>query len=191
MSALATASLFIPKFVKGLGQNNALAKGRNRCVVVLQLSGGNDGLNTIIPYRNDIYYKSRPVIGIDAKTVNVLTDDAALHPSLVDFKRLYDDGSLAILNNVGYPQPDRSHFRSMDIWQTASASSDAWQTGWIGRYLDLACDNCAMPTQAIEVDDVLSLALKGNQNKEHNSSNQSELPKQFKQSKLIYCQPGH
>jgi uncharacterized protein (DUF1501 family) len=82
---------------------------------------------------------------------------------LSGFKELYDDGSLSILNNVGYPNPDRSHFRSMDIWHTASQSTEYWTTGWLGRYLDAQCNGCDKPTQAIELDDVLSLSLKGEQ----------------------------
>ncbi|HTQ27215.1 MAG TPA: DUF1501 domain-containing protein, partial [Puia sp.] len=77
-------------------------------------------------------------------------------------RELYEDGSLGILNAVGYPNPDRSHFRSMDIWQTASGSQEYVYTGWLGRYLDAQCAGCDKPTQALEVDDVLSLALKGN-----------------------------
>jgi uncharacterized protein (DUF1501 family) len=90
-----------------------------------------------------------------------LTDETGLHPALTAFKELYDDGSLSILNNVGYPNPDRSHFRSMDIWHTASQSTEYWSQGWVGRYLDAQCKGCDKPTQAIELDDVLSLALKG------------------------------
>jgi len=77
-------------------------------------------------------------------------------------KELFDEGSLGIMNNVGYPNPDRSHFRSMDIWQSASDSNQYITTGWLGRYLDAQCSGCDKPTQALEVDDVLSLALKGN-----------------------------
>lgn len=161
IGSMATASMMLPKFVKALYKNKNLQLLNNKSVVVLQLSGGNDGLNTVIPFKNDIYHRSRPVIGLKSDKVNVLTDEAALHPALKDFKALFDDGSLAILNNVGYPEPDRSHFRSMDIWQSGSASSEVWQTGWLGRYLDAACEDCKMPVQAIEVDDVLSLALKG------------------------------
>jgi uncharacterized protein (DUF1501 family) len=84
-----------------------------------------------------------------------------LHPSLTAFKDLYDDGSLGILNSVGYPNPDRSHFRSMDIWHSASNSNEYIYTGWVGRYLDAQCAGCDKPTQALEIDDVLSLAMKG------------------------------
>ena len=89
------------------------------------------------------------------------TDEAGLHPALTSFKDLYNDGSLGIINNVGYPNPDRSHFRSMDIWQTGTSSSEYSNTGWIGRYLDAQCKGCDKPTQAIEIDDILSLAMKG------------------------------
>ena len=81
------------------------------------------------------------------------------------FKELYDDGSLGILNSVGYPNPDRSHFRSMDIWHSASESNEYLYTGWVGRYLDAQCAGCDKPTQALEIDDVLSMALKGDQAK--------------------------
>lgn len=160
LGSFATASLLMPKFLKALDSPMAVPPG-NKVVVVLQLGGGNDGLNTVIPVRNDIYYKLRPNLGIQmSKTAN-LTDEVSLHPALTAFKGLYDEGNMAILNNVGYPNPDRSHFRSMDIWHSASQSSEYWNDGWIGRYLDAQCSGCDKPTQALEVDDVLSLALKG------------------------------
>jgi uncharacterized protein (DUF1501 family) len=162
LGSLATATLIMPEFLKAF-ERNGIAKvpAGNRVVVVLQMSGGNDGLNTVIPIANDIYQRSRPVLGIQKDKALMLTDDAALHPELTAFKNLYDEGNLAILNNVGYPGPDRSHFRSMDIWQTASASTEYITTGWIGRYLDARCVQCNRPTQALEIDDILSLALKG------------------------------
>jgi uncharacterized protein (DUF1501 family) len=160
IGSLATASLMLPKFLKAF-EGKAMVPAGNKVVVILQLSGGNDGLNTIIPFRNDLYYKARPRLGILKEKALALTDEAGLHPALGGFKELYDDGSLAILNNVGYPNPDRSHFRSMDIWHTASQSSEYWNHGWVGRYLDAQCNGCDKPTQAIEIDDILSLALKG------------------------------
>jgi uncharacterized protein (DUF1501 family) len=158
--SLATAAMMLPKFLKAFEAQSMVPIG-NKVVVILQLSGGNDGLNTVIPVRNDIYYKERPRLGISRQKALSLTDEAGLHPALTAFKELYDDGSLAILNNVGYPNPDRSHFRSMDIWHTASQSTEYWTNGWVGRYLDAQCNGCDKPTQAIELDDVLSLALKG------------------------------
>lgn len=159
LGSLATASLFIPKFLKAFEQRELVP--RDKVLVVLQLSGGNDGLNTVIPVRNDIYYRGRPNLGIARQAALSLTDEAGLHPSLPFFKELFDEGSLSILNSVGYPNPDRSHFRSMDIWQSASESNRYLNTGWLGRYLDAQCSGCDHPTQALEIDDVLSLALKG------------------------------
>lgn len=164
LGSLATASLMMPKFLKAFEKPAMVPQG-NKVLVVLQLSGGNDGLNTVIPYRNDLYYSGRPKLGIEKDKVLSLTDEAGLHPALTGLKDLYDDGSLGILNSVGYPNPDRSHFRSMDIWQTGSSSKDYISTGWLGRYLDAQCKGCDKPTQALEIDDVLSLALKGDQMK--------------------------
>ncbi len=124
IGSFATATLMLPKFLKAFEKNGVAAvPPGNKVVVVLQISGGNDGLNTVIPVRNDIYHRSRPALGITKDKALMLTDEAALHPELTAFKNLYDDGSLGILNSVGYPNPDRSHFRSMDIWQTGSAST--------------------------------------------------------------------
>lgn len=161
IGSLATASLMLPKFLKAFENKNMVPPG-NKVVVVLQFSGGNDGLNTVIPVNNDIYYRERPKIGITKDKAVILTDEVGLNPALESFKGLYDDGSLAILNSVGYPNPDRSHFRSMDIWQSASNSNEYVSTGWLGRYLDAQCKGCDKPTQALEIDDILSLALKGN-----------------------------
>lgn len=155
---LASATLLVPKFLKAF-ERKAAAGGK--VLVVVQLSGGNDGLNTVIPYRNDIYYRGRPQLGIPRSEALALNDELGLHPALKGLKSLYDDGLLGVLNAVGYPNPDRSHFRSMDIWQSASGADKVIPTGWIGRYLDAQCDGCGHTTQAIEVDDTLSLALKG------------------------------
>ena len=164
IGSLATASLMLPKFLKAFDGKTMVPTG-NKVLVVLQFSGGNDGLNTVIPIRNDIYYKSRPRLGIEKDKALLLTDEAGINPALPAFKELFDDGSLGIMNNVGYPNPDRSHFRSMDIWQSASDSDKYIYTGWLGRYLDAQCNDCSKPTQALEVDDILSLALKGENSK--------------------------
>ncbi|HNU87276.1 MAG TPA: DUF1501 domain-containing protein [Ferruginibacter sp.] len=164
VGSLATASFMLPKFLKAFERPMMVPPG-NKVVVVIQFSGGNDGLNTVIPVRNDIYYKERPGLGIAKEKALLLTDETGLNPALEAFKGFYDEGSLAILNSVGYPNPDRSHFRSMDIWHSASNSNEYVNTGWVGRYLDAQCKGCDKPTQAMEIDDVLSLALKGEQNK--------------------------
>jgi len=156
----ATGSLLVPTFLKAFEKPNAFAETNDKILVVVQLSGGNDGLNTIVPYRNDLYYQHRPSLAIGAEKVLKVSDELGFHPALGPLRRLYDQGYLGVLNNVGYPNPDRSHFRSMDIWQTASPGRYV-QTGWIGRYLDANCPGCSVADQAIEVDDTLSLALKG------------------------------
>lgn len=156
--SLATASLLLPKFLYSLQTPGVLpVKGRN--LVIIQFSGGNDGLNTIIPMRNDVYYRERPRLGIKRETALSLTDDAGIHPNLGGLKSLWDGGHMAVLHSVGYPNPDRSHFRSMDIWHSASPADEYWQTGWLGRYLDAQC--VGRPTAGLEFDDTLSLVMKG------------------------------
>ncbi|PWN69020.1 twin-arginine translocation pathway signal [Chryseobacterium phosphatilyticum] len=162
ISSLATASLMMPNFLKAMTLDEALAPNQN-ILVVLQFTGGNDGLNTIIPAKNDIYFRERKTLAIQNSLS--LTDEAGINPSLSYFKELFDSGELSVMNNVGYPNPDKSHFRSMDIWQSASRSDEFLDSGWLGRFLDEECYRCEHPTQALEVDDMLSLALKGENNK--------------------------
>lgn len=162
ISSLATASLLMPNFLKAMTLDEALNPNQN-ILVVLQFTGGNDGLNTIIPTQNDIYFRERKTLAVQDSLS--LTDEAGIHPSLSYFKELFDNGELSVMNNVGYPNPDKSHFRSMDIWQSASRSDEFLDTGWLGRFLDEECYRCEHPTQALEVDDMLSLALKGENNK--------------------------
>jgi len=155
----------VPKFLRGFEYTPAIAVG-NKILIVVQLSGGNDGLNTIIPCRNDIYYSSRQHIAIKKEDTLSLTDELAINSSLKTLKQLYDDGHITIVNGVGYSHPDRSHFRSMDIWQSGSSSGEIVTSGWIGRYLDNACDTCnTHSTLALEADDTLSLAMKGDEKK--------------------------
>jgi uncharacterized protein (DUF1501 family) len=127
------------------------ATGRDGTIlVVLQMAGGNDGINTVIPHSNDFYYRARPRIGIPPGQVLRLNDELGLHPGLTGFKELYDGGRLAIVQGVGYPNPNRSHFRSTEIWQTASDSDRFERYGWLGRYFDNACSGCD-PTIAVNV----------------------------------------
>jgi uncharacterized protein (DUF1501 family) len=156
-SSLASSLLMVPSFVKAFDGALSVKYGHKK-LVIIQLTGGNDGLNTIIPYRNDWYYKNRPSIGVESSQVLKLTDDLGFHKSLQPLQKLYDQGYLSIINNVGYPNPDRSHFRSTDIWHTASASNQYWQNGWIGRFLDAHAN---ASHGAIEVNESLSLLLKG------------------------------
>ena len=120
-----------------------VATGRDGSIlVVLQMAGGNDGLNTVVPFSNDFYRSARPRLGIAANDVLKINDSIGLHPSLTGFKSLFDGGNLAIVQGVGYPNPNRSHFRSTEIWQTASDSERFEKYGWIGRYFDNACAGC-------------------------------------------------
>jgi uncharacterized protein (DUF1501 family) len=161
-SLVAAGTAMVPQFLQAMYKQHIPAStDAQKILLVIQLSGGNDGLNTVIPISNDIYYQKRPSIAIDKNKAGKLNDDAALHPALPFFRSLYDNGELAILNDVGYPNPDRSHFRSMDIWHSGSPANEIWSTGWLGRYLDAQCSNCTQPTQILELDDVLSLAMKG------------------------------
>ncbi len=108
-------------------------------LVVVQLSGGNDGLNTVVPYTNDHYYRARPGLGLARSECLPLTDDFGLHPALGGVVELFDEGLLNIVLGVGYPNPNRSHFRSMEIWHTASEAEEVRRNGWLGRYFDNAC----------------------------------------------------
>ncbi|MGN6396395.1 MAG: DUF1501 domain-containing protein [Mucilaginibacter sp.] len=160
-SAIATGAMMIPAFLKPFEAMASAELGGHKNLVIIQLSGGNDGLNTIVPYGNDIYYQKRTTIAVGKSDVVKLDDMQGLNPNLSALKEIYDQGCMGIINSVGYPNPDRSHFRSMDIWQTASESNQFLTTGWIGRYLDSNCAACKNPYTAIEVDDTLSLAMKG------------------------------
>lgn len=175
-SALASTSLWVPQFLQAYSPRERLRSRSGKALVVIQLSGGNDGLNTIVPYRNDEYYRKRPRLAIPTDEVLPVSDELGFHPALEPLRRLYDEGQLAVVNNVGYPNPDRSHFRSMDIWQTASDSDAYLSTGWLGRYLDNTCSGCANHT-ALEVDDSLSLALKGDRRKGFAVSDPGRLKK--------------
>ena len=138
-AGLLAASAFVPAFVT----RTAAATGAGRdekILVVVQLSGGNDGLNTVIPFTDDFYAKARPTLGLAGNETLKLTDNLGLHPALTDFQREYDAGHMAIVQNVGYPNPNRSHFRSMEIWHTGGDDNDPRQVeGWLGRFFDAKC----------------------------------------------------
>ena len=111
-----------------------------KVLVVIQLSGGNDGLNTVIPFADDNYYRARPAIGIARDKVHKLDGFVGLNPEMTPLKKLFDNGQMSLVQGVGYPNPDRSHFRSMDIWHTANPKEDAITSGWLGRYFDSQCN---------------------------------------------------
>jgi uncharacterized protein (DUF1501 family) len=135
----------------------------NRVLVIVQLAGGNDGLNTLVPFADDAYYKARPRIAIEAKKVLRLDDHVGLHPEMIELHRLYKDGGLAVVPNVGYPNPNRSHFRSTDIWETASPSDRNWATGWVGRYFDNDCKEVPGAMLGLRLGEQEALSLAGKQ----------------------------
>lgn len=175
VSAAATIPLFLQKSAYGmmlpLGSELSSRPGvpEDRILVVVQLGGGNDGLNTVVPYGSPIYYNSRPGLAIPAPGRGTNQNPAALqlnqndglglHPSLAPFKELMDDGVASIVQGVGYPNPNRSHFTSMDIWHTAN--TDASGVGWIGRYFDCTCSGTPVPQGAVSIGRTAPLAMIG------------------------------
>ncbi|GIM93158.1 DUF1501 domain-containing protein [Paractinoplanes toevensis] len=128
-----------------------------RTLVLVTLYGGNDGINTVIPYADPAYAAARPALAYDAGQVLRLDDAFGLNPAMTGLHQLYQDGKLAVVRGVGYPKPDRSHFRSMDIWQTGRPDRPE-NTGWLGRWLDAAGGD---PRLAVSFEPVLPPLLAG------------------------------
>jgi uncharacterized protein (DUF1501 family) len=131
-----------------------------KILVVVQLAGGNDGLNTVIPYADDAYHRARPALRHDDKSVLKVNDYIGLHPNLKGLKGLYDDGRMAIVQGVGYPNPNRSHFRATDIWTSAQPEKEQPSSGWVGRYFDNTCAG-ADPHVGVAIGGQLPLAMQG------------------------------
>lgn len=155
--------LLLPDFLYAFGaqQNTSLVTGE-QCLVFIQLNGGNDGLNTFIPFEDPNYYYNRPKIALSKDDVISKNKGMAFHPALKGLAEIQQNGDLTIIQNVGYPEPNRSHFRSQEIWQTASSTNQYIDEGWLGRYLDLQCKEHT-PTAGINIDNIDNLALKGNE----------------------------
>ncbi len=171
-AVLASAAVSVPAFLQSsafamprpqIGLSSIADHDEDTILVVVQLSGGNDGLNTVVPFRDDGYRRARPSIALPNDSLHILSQygkrsagDIGLHPSLTGFRELYDEGLCAIIQGVGYPNPNRSHFTSMDIWHTADTSGSG--DGWIGKYIDAQCNGVGSgkggatpdPTEAIE-----------------------------------------
>ncbi len=130
----------------------------NRSLVVIQLTGGNDGLNTLVPYADAAYHKARPVLAHADDKVLHLNDQVGFSPVMVGMKSLYDKGRLAVIQGVGYPNPNHSHFRSMEIWQTAEPEKIASE-GWVGRYLDAIRSGRTSPLTGINIGNEASEAF--------------------------------
>ena len=134
--------LVVPKFLSAMpasGLYPGYAADRN-VLIVIQLNGGNDGLNTFIPFDSPQYYDFRKAIAIPkAQVIQAAAGGMGWHPAMSGFAEIQQAGHLSVIQNVGYPNPNRSHFRSIEIWQTASAANEYLTTGWLGRYLDATC----------------------------------------------------
>jgi uncharacterized protein (DUF1501 family) len=126
------------------------AAARGRIFVMVELAGGNDGLNTVVPYRDDVYYRNRPRLSVPANSVLKVDDHVGLHPGLRRFDGLLDHGRLAVVQGVGYPNPTRSHTQSMAIWQTGRLDATAGIQGWLSRYVDATVPAGALDPRAIQ-----------------------------------------
>lgn len=166
LSAASTLPLFVGHTARALAGPDP-QKGKrsdnDRILVVVQLAGGNDGLNTVVPCEMDAYYKARPQIAIPKKEVLKLEGGVGLHPAATGLKELFDAGRMAVVQGVGYPNPDRSHFSSMDIWHTADPTQKT-RDGWLGRYFDACCkgsDPGIEPISGIALMQEAPLAMQG------------------------------
>lgn len=174
ISTAATVPYFIQSSAYGmvdpfdlLETTSIAGKPQDRVLVVVQLGGGNDGLNTVVPFGDDNYYRARPTLGLPAN--NLLrfgggADGLGLHPNLRGLKELHDEGLLATVQGVGYPNPNRSHFTSMDIWHTADPRQPSGN-GWIGRYFDNTCNGTPEPNAEIAIGREAPKAMIGELNK--------------------------
>ncbi|MAB80446.1 MAG: hypothetical protein CMJ89_13925 [Planctomycetes bacterium] len=154
----------------GLMKESALRKGKvggklplERTLVVVQLSGGNDGLNMLVPHRQDAYYRARPTLALGRDRLHALGRGFGLHPQMGALARLFEAGKVAAIHGVGYPIPNRSHFRSMEIWHTADPVNRVRDHGWLGKLLDRSCEDPARASMgAIHVGGrEIPLALRG------------------------------
>ena len=160
-SSLLAIGGIVPEFLANTARAaEADAKQKDTILVVIEMAGGNDGLNTVAPYGDDLYQKARPTLALTRREVLKIDDYVGLHPRLPDLKALYDRKQLAIVQGVGYPNPDRSHFESMDIWQLADPKR-AGSSGWLARTIpSMSVNEAGVPGMFIG-QDRLPLAMQG------------------------------
>ncbi|HVK40302.1 MAG TPA: DUF1501 domain-containing protein [Candidatus Kapabacteria bacterium] len=143
------------------------AAAGDRVLVLINLSGGNDGLNTVVPIDDAAYYTARQSLAIAKASTLPLQSGLGLHPAMTKVRELYDRGECAIVQSVGYPDQDRSHFRSTDIWHSGSDAAEVLYTGWLGRYLEKIHpefpDELPSAPFAVQIASSLSLALQSDQ----------------------------
>jgi uncharacterized protein (DUF1501 family) len=154
----AGASLSVPVFGQAAAALASQGQADGKILVVLELSGGNDGLNTLVPYADDAYYKNRPNLGIPRKDLRVIDDHFGFSGGMTGFERLYKDGKLAIVHGCGYENPSFSHFTSMAYWHTAAPNSGE-EYGWVGRLAD-AMAPAAPPNYLVNIGVRQSLAVR-------------------------------
>ncbi len=158
LSMTAGTALRVGVFGRAAAALAAEAESNGKILVVLELSGGNDGLNTLVPYADDAYYKHRPKIGLPKKSLRPIDDHFGFNRGMVGFERLYKDGKLAIVHGCGYENPSFSHFSSMAYWHTAAPNSGE-QYGWVGRLADTIAPE-APPNFIVNIDTHQSLAVR-------------------------------
>ncbi len=161
-AALLSVSSSIPCFVPKSLLASEPGNNNGNILVVIELSGGNDGLNTIVPFRDDAYYRNRTKIGIPKDRLFKLNDDLGWHPSMRALNEHWDEGNVAVVQGVGYPNPNRSHFESSTIWYTGEPDeSKQFGLGWIGRGLDESKTKSVSPTMISVGGQATPLALRG------------------------------
>jgi uncharacterized protein (DUF1501 family) len=158
LSMTAGAALRVGVFGQAAAAIAAEAESNGKILVVLELSGGNDGLNTLVPYGDDAYYRHRPKIGVPKKQIRPIDDHFGFNRGMVGFERLYKDGKLAVVHGCGYDNPSFSHFTSMAYWHTAAPNSGE-QYGWVGRVADTIAPG-APPNFVVNIDARQSLAVR-------------------------------
>jgi uncharacterized protein (DUF1501 family) len=149
-TAVVSLGGLVPRFLQQAAAAAPDGK-RDTVLVVVQLSGGNDGLNTVVPTRNDAYYRLRPKLAVPRKDALAINDDFGFHPAMRGFADLLQAGELAVVQGVGYANPNRSHFESMDIWHTCFPKQQRPTGGWLGRYLDAAANGPGGDVPALHV----------------------------------------
>ncbi|NND70613.1 MAG: hypothetical protein HKN43_03455, partial [Rhodothermales bacterium] len=180
--------------VSAFGRSHLFEKLRSidsdRILVLVQLNGGNDGLNTVVPVDDSLYYNARPGLAILKNSTIQIEDGVGLHPSFVDLESIYGSGDMGVVHSVGYPSPDLSHFRSTDIWLSGSSSDEVQTTGWPGRYLDKVYPNFETePPEkplAVQIGGLSSMVFQGPSNYMGMSLASVELFSQLAQSGVVY-----
>ncbi|MEK7215158.1 MAG: DUF1501 domain-containing protein, partial [Chloroflexota bacterium] len=152
-----------PIFTRGVyaaaNEGMLAAATNNRVLVIVQMAGGNDGLNMVVPFGDSSYFDLRRTVRIPAEQALPLDGGTGLHPSMGKLKELWDSGALAVVQGVGYPNPNLSHFRSMEIWQTANLN-DVRSDGWVGKYFDRVIDENGHVIDGVAVGQGTPMALR-------------------------------